>query len=612
MGFKYLFFRLEYEFKRRSGWLRLKHPVNPKKKSFITVDQWKLFEPPFIIKKRSALQYPKHTSESLKYKADHILRNSILFFNSDFIDLGNEYDWVTNPKTNFKYNISSHWSMINDFNGKDGDIKYVWEKSRFSHLITLLRYDYHFDEDHSKYVFDEIIDWITKNSVNQGPNWKCSQEISIRLINWMYCLHFYSESAHLTESVWDQIVNAMYWHLHHVYHNIDFSRIAVRNNHAVTETMILALSDIMFPFIAETKKWSEVGRKLFEEEVQYQIYEDGAYIQHSMNYHRVLIQLLTFSIVVSERGRRPFSQKLYDKAYSTLNFLYQFVQNENGNVPNYGNNDGALFFPLTECVFQDFRPQINSLHLLLTGKELYYGQKEDFIEPMSSNNFYPVLEQKMGCIQFEHSGYYLFRTDRHFSFIRCCEFKDRPAHADNLHLDVWSDGINVLRDSGSFMYNSGEEDTRYFFGTRSHNTVMIEGYDQMLKGGRFIWYYWPQSLGANVWEDDNCFYFEGAVKMFRQIGGVIHKRRLKISKICAQWEIEDSVEQTKLQAFQLWHINPISDNVIIQAKVNGTDCFPTEFISMYSSFYGKKINQPGLSFGFSSNIVTNIEIQKED
>lgn len=43
-------------------------------------------------------------------------------------------------------------------------------------------------------------------------------------------------------------------------------------------------------------------------------------------------------------------------------------------------------------------------------------------------------------------------------------------------------------DGGSYKYNTTEKLLRYFMGTESHNTIMLEGHDQMLKGDRFIWY----------------------------------------------------------------------------------------------------------------------------
>jgi hypothetical protein len=156
---------------------------------------------------------------------------------------------------------------------------------------------------------------------------------------------------------------------------INFSRIAVRNNHAITETLALTVSELLFPFIPETKKWSKEGRKWLEQEIDYQVYEDGTFLQFSMNYNRVLVQLLSLGIAITEKNNQPFSDKFYFKAYKTLNFLYQCMQEENGFLPNYGANDGALFFPLSENQYRDYRPQLNTLHLILTGKKLFEEKK---------------------------------------------------------------------------------------------------------------------------------------------------------------------------------------------------------------------------------------------
>ena len=86
----------------------------------------------------------------------------------------------------------------------------------------------------------------------------------------------------------------------HVYHNINFSRIAVRNNHAITETSMLFICGTLFPFLPNASKWKIQGKRWFEKEIIYQIYEDGTFLQFSHNYNRVVIQLLTIALIFAE------------------------------------------------------------------------------------------------------------------------------------------------------------------------------------------------------------------------------------------------------------------------------------------------------------------------
>src|SRR5690606_37170125 len=121
-------------------------------------------------------------------------RGQIKFFGGKLVKLGERYDWITNPDTQFKYDISRHWTEVQTLDPNAGDIKYVWEKSRFCFLYTIIRYDYHFKEDQSEFALNEIISWIDRNPLNKGPNYACSQEISLRLLNWTFALYYYKNA----------------------------------------------------------------------------------------------------------------------------------------------------------------------------------------------------------------------------------------------------------------------------------------------------------------------------------------------------------------------------------------------------------------------------------
>ncbi len=156
-----------------------------------------------------SLNFAKHRNEKLKQEYENYLHGRLKFFNAKYFYLGKDFDWITNPASNYKYNINDHWTKVKDIDPKAGDIKYVWEKSRFSFLYLLIRYDYHFDQDSSKLVFTEILSWIKNNPINMGPNYKCSQEISIRILNWTFALYFYKNSINLTEDIFYEVINSI-------------------------------------------------------------------------------------------------------------------------------------------------------------------------------------------------------------------------------------------------------------------------------------------------------------------------------------------------------------------------------------------------------------------
>jgi hypothetical protein len=477
----------------------------------------------------------------------------------------------------------------------------------------VIRYDYHYDVDCSAIVFDEILSWIKSNPVNIGPNYRCSQEISIRLMNWYFCLYYYRDSVNLTDEVFDEIQYAIYWQLHHVYHNINFSRIAVRNNHAITETMTLYISGLLFPFVDDFSKWSRKGKKWFEEEVRYQIYCDGTFLQFSMNYHRVVVQLLTWGIRLSDLNASELAPVVKERAAASLHFLQKCTNDETGFLPNYGANDGALFFRLNSGHYRDYRSQLNALSFVLKEPLAYPDQLEDAywygLNP-GEERFAPVVK---GLYYFPEGGYIVIREDHHMTFLRCGTHRDRPSQADNLHLDCWVDGLNVLQDAGTYKYNTEPALLKYFMGTESHNTVKLDDHDQMKKGSRFIWYYWTKCSLVTIDENETEYRITARIEAFRHVGpGITHMRTVVKQKDRNKWSVRDEVSALPngVSMRQIWHADPQHEQGLTMASVNGSgvrlNALQKEAFS--SPLYGVKEKAVQTEFSTTNNIIIT-EIQ---
>lgn len=618
MGPGYLGFRIWFELKKKTGLLKLQFPSQPPFQKFIHLNAWKSLDRKFFFECKEALSIPKNRDEQLKASAEAMLKGDFEFFSSTRFHLGGNYDWVTNPDTGFKYDSHQHWTAISDYSKEAGDIKYVWEKSRFTFIDTLIRYDYHFDTDLSAFVFSEIEDWIDKNPINCGPNYKCSQEITLRSLNWLFALHYYKNSSSLTPDRFDRMMHVLYWQAKHVFENIQFSKIAVRNNHAITECLGIYLFGLLFPFFPESGQWRKLGKKWFEEEVAYQVYEDGTFLQFSMNYHRVVVQLLSWAIRLNQLNDTAFEETVYIRAKSSLKFLLACMNTKNGMLPNYGANDGALFFKLNNQQFRDYRPQLEALARCLDEKwsggsfedKCWYGFKKYIGLPFVGKDNRQLEHAEK--FNFDIGGYYILRDDNTLTFIRCGNHKDRPSQADNLHIDIWVDDENILRDGGSYKYNTSEEEIRYFFGTASHNTVMLNSYDQMQKGARFIWYYWSQSNGAEIKEEDHSFHFSGEINAFSYLKKDIRHRRTVIKtkgKSC--WEVCDEViNNPGLFVNQIWHPHSLFfEKFTIHSKdEKGEILLPKYEKGFYSGMYGKKDESLQLIFtGKGSKIITTIK-----
>jgi hypothetical protein len=77
-----------------------------------------------------------------------------------------------------------------------------------------------------------------------------------------------------------------------------------------------------------------------------------------------------------------------------------------------------------------------------------------------------------------------------WAYLRASTFKSRLSHMDQLHLDLWWRGLNIAQDAGTYLYNAAPPWDNLLVSTRVHNTVMVDGRDQMTRGGRFLMLDW--------------------------------------------------------------------------------------------------------------------------
>lgn len=618
MGLRYTAFRARHEFMRRTGLLKSKFPVAPPMQSYLSLADWKAGRSKFFFASREDLNIPKQPDATLVATWQQLQQGNILMFNSVLMNFGTNYNWVTNPDTGYQYDNRKHWTEIPDYSTQAGDIKYVWEKSRFSYLYDIIRHDYHNGEDCAATVIADILSWIEHNPINCGPNYRCSQEMSLRVLNWTFALHYYSNSPLLKAEVFDKIQHVIYWHLHHIWHNIHFSRIAVRNNHAITETLTLYLGALLYPTFPGAANWKKWAKKWFEEEIAYQLYPDGTFLQFSMNYHRVVVQLLTWAFTLAEKNGEQFAPVVRERAIASLRFLRVCTNDAHGWLPNYGANDGALFFRLSTAHYRDYRPQLHALASVL-GIDAHLPAAEDvlwYTNNAAATATVPLYPNGLiGSHSFTTGGYYIIREANTLTFLRCGNHKDRPSQADNLHLDIWHNNENLLIDAGSYKYNADADTIRYFSGTRSHNTVMLAGKDQMLKGGRFIWYYWTQAIKAALAQSGNQYTFSGTISAFQQVGSDIqHHRTVTKTEGQTRWIVRD--ELTNLPAgtpiSQLWHLPPdAAGRVRITAKTASGEVLKAETAQGWASeMYGARIPTTEQAFAATTHIIeTIIEIE---
>ena len=107
----------------------------------------------------------------------------------------------------------------------------------------------------------------------------------------------------------------------------------------------------------------------------------------------------------------------------------------------------------------------------------------------------PLRKPARTSVSFAHTGYHVLRgrNESTFAAFRCGSLHDRFSQIDMLHLDVWWRGQNVLVDPGSYQYNGAPCWHEHFMRTAAHNTVVVDGCDQMVHHRQFKVLYWTRA-----------------------------------------------------------------------------------------------------------------------
>jgi hypothetical protein len=116
-------------------------------------------------------------------------------------------------------------------------------------------------------------------------------------------------------------------------------------------------------------------------------------------------------------------------------------------------------------------------------------------------------------------------------------------HADALAFTLAVGGKDLLIDPGTYAYHTQERWRQYFRGTSAHNTVRIDGLDQSVSGGKFMWLRKARS-GCSLWLSSNDQdSFEGWHDGYMRLDDPVkHRRMIQLNKNTRRLLIEDTLE----------------------------------------------------------------------
>ncbi len=456
-------------------------------------------------------------------------------------------DWFRNPLTNTRFPAPDRpWWAIQDFDPAVGDIKTIWEASRMEWAPAWASAT---DDPQSIERLNAWLeDWCLKNPPYQGPNWKCGQEASIRVMH-LALAAWISGQMRDAEPGLLQLISV---HLQRVAPTLPYA-LAQDNNHGTSEAAALFIGGSWLRSTgadARGARWERMGRRWLENRVRRLVLSDGTFSQYSVNYHRVLLD--TTSIV--ELWRRALELPVFSSAYTdrvgrATAWLHAFTDPATGDAPNLGSNDGARLFSFCRAAFRDYRPSVNLAAMLR-------GYRPPFADvPILLNETLPASGLDMpkpGTRNFPAGGFARMEAGSAVLFFRYPVFRFRPHHADVLHLDLWVRSNNLLRDAGSLSYAMDLAEFMFYSGVAGHNTVQFDGRDQMPRLGRFLYGAWPRGrIIAPLEVKDGV---AGMSVEYRDWRHARHRRTIQLFP--HRLVVEDEVSGFSKSAVWRWRLSP--------------------------------------------------------
>ncbi len=428
---------------------------------------------------------------SLLKEADEIVEGKIRLFGGEPVPLQLTFN---EPLQHWsEYEI--HPELLTDLYSPVSDLKFLWEPARFGWAYVLGRaYRLSGEGKYAEAFWKYFEGFADGNPPYLGPHWMNGQEVAIRLMSLVWAAQVFETASTSSGVRRERLTQSIVDHAGRIPPTLLYAR-AQNNNHLLTESAALFTAGHALRDHPQSGRWRQLGWSWLNHALRRQISSYGEYIQHSANYHRLMLQCVLWVDAILRGRRASWPALTLHALIRASHWLFSMLDPASGRTPNLGANDGALILPLSSTPFDDFRPTVQAAARAFLRTGLPAGAWDE----LSLWLGLPVKEHTAGSEAYMADH---LRGRDSWAYLRASRFKSRLAHMDQLHFDLWWRGLNVARDAGTYLYNAEAPWDNPLVSTRVHNTVTVDGREQMTRGGRFLTLDWFPAYSKSRIETD--------------------------------------------------------------------------------------------------------------
>ncbi len=517
-------------------------------------------------------------SSPLFLAADAILQQRFRSLGGPEFHFDEEVDWMHCMNSEGRW-PAVHWTAIDYRRLQDlGDVKGCWEWNRHHSFVTLGRAYQHSGDERYVEKFVELLEsWCRQNPPEIGVNYVSNLEIGLRTVSWLWAHHLMSPSESYSAEARGRLHLFLYFMARHLAKNIRYTEFTGRNNHLIGDAACLAVWCLMYPEVRESQRWLKRSLNILWQSVTEQIRPDGMHFELSFGYHLFVVELILQVVILLRRQGYDIPADVESRLESAM-LVVKAAEQPDGTLPNFNDNDDGFVWALHEeprqrvqallqigeCLFD--RTELSGTEGTAPSEQAYWilGRKA----PVADATISELTEPNV--VQFEDSGLCIFKgaTSDANQFALINNHPDPfpnsgHNHASLLQLLLWIDGDEILCDGGTYRYSCDDGFRNALRGTRAHNTVVVDDYDQAEPNRNFGWTTKLRPGLSTCKTDDGCTAFDGVHDSYYRLPQPVRHRRtiVWIHDPCL-WIVRDELTGVGKHDFrQMWHI-PGEHNVV--------------------------------------------------
>ncbi|MGW7381176.1 alginate lyase family protein [Streptomyces sp. NPDC054794] len=514
---------------------------------------------------------PPDAAKRLIAEADRLMAGHAEYFGVDRDDLADP-DWWYDPKTGRR----APWGYAFDvpYRNEDavGDIKQIWELSRHQYLTVLAAaYAITGDVRYAERVAEHLRSWWAGNAPLRGVHWTSGIELGIRLLSWVWIrrlLDGWPGVAGLFEG--NPVALNQIWH-HQRWLAAFPSRGSSANNHVIAEAAGQFAAACAFGWFPSSARWRADALRSLERQLRSNTFDSGLNRELATEYHGLVLELGLAAVAEADAADVPVPASVRRVLLRMTDALAAVVDgrlrpprqgdSDDGHglvVDGAGTDRWASLLATGDAVFGRL-----AWWPTVTGTDVRTALLAALIRPYSKIENAPAVTRPVSRpAHFADAGMTILRGPEEI----WCRCDGGPhgflsiaahAHADALSVEVRHDGVDVLADPGTFCYHGQPAWRQYFRSTLGHNTLQLDGGDQSVSGGPFLW---TRHARSRVLVADTSGASDGVTARWCAehdgYEGSVHRRRVELTAASQELTVVDEVRGPRRAVRLAFHLGP--------------------------------------------------------